>query len=405
MDYRDFEHIGSEIRDLVQSAIDSRDFSRLNSTINQTLDAAKQTLRSAGSPRDTQRPENSQKVRGSSFTSYDRDRRDSDLRFAPVPKGRMAGPLLTCLGFSAAGIFGLSALILLLTTLFSQVPSETWIATILMLCFLGGSLIVGGVGRRKWNLVKRFRSYKRILGSRTYCSLEELSQLSRRKISGLRSDLTLMIDKGMFPQGHLDRQGTCLMLTDDVFQQYCAAEQELARRQREASVVHVQEEKAPSGLSQECQHILEEGDEYIRHIHHCNDILPGVEISQKLDRLETNMRKIFDQVEKDPDLAPELHKLMNYYLPTTRKLLDAYCELDAQPVGGENIASTKLEIERTLDTINEAFENLLDRFFEDTAWDIASDISVMKTMLAQEGLTEDPLTKAGKERNKQWKMK
>ena len=117
------------------------------------------------------------------------------------------------------------------------------------------------------------------------------------------------------------------------------------------------------------------------------------------------MRKIFDQVEKDPDLAPELHKLMNYYLPTTRKLLDAYCELDAQPVGGENIASTKLEIERTLDTINEAFENLLDRFFEDTAWDIASDISVMKTMLAQEGLTEDPLTKAGKERNKQWKMK
>lgn len=195
------------------------------------------------------------------------------------------------------------------------------------------------------------------------------------------------------------------MLTDDVFQQYCAAEQELARRQREASVVQMPEENQQSDFSPECQRILEEGNDYIQHIHYCNDILPGAEISRKLDRLETIMRKIFDQVKKEPDLAPELHKLMNYYLPTTRKLLDAYCQLDAQPVTGENMTGTKLEIECTLDTINEAFENLLDRFFEDTAWDISSDISVMKTMLAQEGLTDDPLTKAGKERDKQWKTK
>jgi hypothetical protein len=35
-----------------------------------------------------------------------------------------------------------------------------------------------------------------------------------------------------------------------------------------------------------------------------------------------------------------------------------------------------------------AFEKLLDSMFEDTAWDISSDISVMKTMMQQEGLTE-----------------
>lgn len=405
MDYRDFEHIGSEIRDLVQSAIDSQDFSRLNSAINQTLDSARQAFRSAANPGNSGCPKGSSSVRGSSFSNYDRSPKASDPRFAPAPKGRIAGPLLTCLGFSLAGIFGLSTLLLLLTTFLAHAPSETWIATIMMLCFFVMSLIVGGVGRKKWNLVKRFRNYKRILGNRTYCSLEELSQLSRRKIHGLRSDLNLMIEKGMFPQGHLDRQGTCFMLTDDVFQQYCAAEQELARRQREASVVQMPEENQQSDFSPECQRILEEGNDYIQHIHYCNDILPGAEISRKLDRLETIMRKIFDQVKKEPDLAPELHKLMNYYLPTTRKLLDAYCQLDAQPVTGENMTGTKLEIECTLDTINEAFENLLDRFFEDTAWDISSDISVMKTMLAQEGLTDDPLTKAGKERDKQWKTK
>ena len=103
------------------------------------------------------------------------------------------------------------------------------------------------------------------------------------------------------------------------------------------------------------------------------------------------MIRIFQQVEKDPDVAGELHKFMNYYLPTTTKLVDAYQELYDQPAAGENMAGTKKEIEDTLDTINFAFEKLLDRFFQDTAWDISTDITVMKTMLAQEGLMDDSL--------------
>ena len=78
---------------------------------------------------------------------------------------------------------------------------------------------------------------------------------------------------------------------------------------------------------------------------------------------------------------------MEYYLPTTWKLIDAYRVLDQQSIQGENISSSKKEIRDTLDTINEAFENLLDSFFRNTAWDVSTDISVLKTMLAQEGLT------------------
>lgn len=84
---------------------------------------------------------------------------------------------------------------------------------------------------------------------------------------------------------------------------------------------------------------------------------------------------------------------MEYYLPTTIKLLQAYQDLDAQPVQGENIISSKKEIEKTLDTLNMAFEKLLDDLFQETAWDVSTDISVLHTMLAQEGLTEDGLKK------------
>ena len=83
--------------------------------------------------------------------------------------------------------------------------------------------------------------------------------------------------------------------------------------------------------------------------------------------------------------------MMSYYLPTTQKLLDAYCALDEQHVSGTNIDKTKREIEEALDTINKAFENLLDGFFEHTSWDISSDISVLNTMFAQEGLTGDSI--------------
>ena len=100
------------------------------------------------------------------------------------------------------------------------------------------------------------------------------------------------------------------------------------------------------------------------------------------------MARIFTEAEKDQDIVDDLRKMMSYYLPTTRKLLDAYCELSEQPVQGENIETTKREIEAALDTLNDAFGRLLDSLFEEKAWDISADISVLNTMLAQEGLTK-----------------
>jgi 5-bromo-4-chloroindolyl phosphate hydrolysis protein len=104
-------------------------------------------------------------------------------------------------------------------------------------------------------------------------------------------------------------------------------------------------------------------------------------------------QKIFDRVERHPEIIPDLKKLMEYYLPMTVKLLRAYADMDMQPVQGETIQSAKREIEDTLDTINEAFEKLLDDLFADTAMDVSSDISVLNTLLAQEGLTGDDFAK------------
>lgn len=139
----------------------------------------------------------------------------------------------------------------------------------------------------------------------------------------------------------------------------------------------------------EVQEVLDKGNEYLKKIHESNDAIPGVEISVKISRMELIVEKIFERAQKHPEIIPDLKKMMDYYLPMTVKLLDAYEEMDTQPVQGENIQSSKREIEDTLDTLNQAFEKLLDSVFQDTAWDVSTDISVLHTLLAQEGLTED----------------
>ena len=116
----------------------------------------------------------------------------------------------------------------------------------------------------------------------------------------------------------------------------------------------------------------------MRAIKAANDAIPGEEISEKIARMEMLVDRIFHRVEQKPDTVSDIRKLMDYYLPMTMKLLQAYEDLDAQPVQGENIISSKIEIEKTIDTLNVAFEKLLDDLFQDTAWDVSSDISVPK---------------------------
>ena len=142
---------------------------------------------------------------------------------------------------------------------------------------------------------------------------------------------------------------------------------------------------------------MERGNAFIAQIRRCNDAIPGEAVSGKISRIELIVRRIFERTQAHPEIVPDLKKMMDYYLPMTVKLLNAYAEMDAQPVQGETILASKKEIEDTLDTLNLAFEKLLDSIFEDTAMDVSSDISVLNTLLAQEGLTDDALSKLKKQ--------
>ena len=196
-----------------------------------------------------------------------------------------------------------------------------------------------------------------------------------------------MIQLGMFKQAHLDQKETCLIASDEMYDQYMLTQKDYEEQQKKQEIEKLSDERKKQERARlgQAVEVIEEGKSYVRLIRQCNDEIPGEEMSDKLDRLETLVTRIFDQVEKEPELASELRRMLSFYLPTTKKLLEAYRDLDKQP-DLSNITQTKREIEAAVDNINEAFEKFLDELFREKAWDIQSDISVLHTMMKQDGL-------------------
>ncbi|MCI6935920.1 MAG: 5-bromo-4-chloroindolyl phosphate hydrolysis family protein, partial [Clostridiales bacterium] len=298
----------------------------------------------------------------------------------------VGGSLLSCFGFLGF----LSTIILAAVTGVSGIPA------VFGLVGLGGGvgLIVNGV--QGLERVGRFKKYCKTLGTNTHCALEKLARSVGKNVKFVRKELVKMIDDGLFLEGHLDREGTCLITSHDTYRHYERSRLALEQRQREELEAAKKQQETAAAADPRVQEVLQRGNAFIAEIRRCNDAIPGEEISGKISRMELIVRRIFERAQAHPEIVPDLKKLMDYYLPMTVKLLNAYAEMDAQPAQGDNIRAAKKEIEDTLDTLNLAFEKLLDSVFQDTAMDVSSDISVLNTLLAQEGLTDDELSKLKK---------
>lgn len=408
MPKNDWNQLGNDIKNIVQDAIETGDYGRLNRDLGVTLenalgnmatsvkDAAIKNLNHFSGSQQTanqrrtvspERQRQEQNMRGYKKKLV-KEAREKFALYVNTSTPRALGILFTTLGIALVGMFGVTVATLGIAGIFIDAVANkmqrgmfVFIAAIVASGALG---IYGNTLRKK---VNRFRSYVRTLNGKTYVKIEELAKGVRKSPKFVKRDLKKMIKNRMFLEGHLDEEGNYLITSDESYEQYMQTKKASEIQEKEMQEKEQAEQKLRGTLSEEVQEVIKEGEAYLEEIRSCNEAIPGVEISNKMYHLENVILRIFKRVEQHPELISDLHKFMDYYLPTTVKLLKAYEELDKQPVEGENIKTAKQEIENTLDTINEAFENLLDSFFRNTAWDVSTDISVLKTMLAQEGLT------------------
>jgi len=403
MSNMDWEKFGSDIRKTVQDAIDSQDYRELNrsisNTVNETFGGVFEGLGSGlqsgiSSIRDSIQQEYEKQTTGQTvvrtpnaevITNVEKKytgRRNSKY-FMNVTSMKATGILLAIFGFIGASIFLPLTLVGALGSVFGQAFG---IGAGVMGLLTLGSLTSGISGVRILGKAKRFQNYIKYLNGREYCDIEDLSTLSGKPKKFLLKDLKRMIRRGWFKQGRLDRQSSCFMVTDQAYEQY----QALLLQTEQQKLIQEAEEMRNNHeeLDPEVQEIVKLGDSYLNKIKASNEAISDVEVSNKIYRMEILVDRIFSRIKEAPDQIPDVRRLMDYYLPTTVKLLDAYEVLDSQPIKGANIINSKKEIEQTLDTLNIAFEKLLDSMFQSKAMDLSTDISVLQTMLAQEGLTK-----------------
>lgn len=149
-------------------------------------------------------------------------------------------------------------------------------------------------------------------------------------------------------------------------------------------------EPAATG-SPELDELIRQRDLALSEMHRLNDSIEDPKISAQIDHMEAVTAKIIAHVVEHPRKLPQIRKFLNYYLPTTLKLLNAYDRMDAAGISGANIDGTMGKIETMMDTVATAFDRQLDALFGDEALDISTDITVMENMLAREGLAGESL--------------
>jgi len=255
--------------------------------------------------------------------------------------------------------------------------------------FVGGALLavfgvltnIGIIQKKRLDKAKRFVN---LIGSQNYMGIEELANATNQSERSTASSLKRMLKKGFFPQGHIDEDRTTIMLSDDVYAEYLKGVKGRKALENSGNIIDTTAHEV--GDDSELGQMIAEGNDYIKRLHALNEDIPGEIITKRLDRLETILKELFECVEKHPEQMNRMHEVMNYYLPTIMKLVEAYKEYDGISEADKEILEAKGQIEGSIDTINGALRKILNNLFRDSVWDVTTDAEVLNTMLTQKGL-------------------
>lgn len=228
----------------------------------------------------------------------------------------------------------------------------------------GLGLLLGSHWMRR--RLRRYAKYQTIAGKKETVSISQFAAAADVSPRRVENDLEQMVQKGYWgKEAYLDLSRGVLVRTFE------AAEDLEEQAQAKAQSAPAETAEGYSGQ--------------LRDIRHANDRIADPVISAKIDRLEELAGKIFRIVEEEPEKKAKASTFLNYYLPTTQKLLDSYADFEEAGVSGENVSQAKQRIADTMDKIVEGFERQLDQLYQSDAMDVDSDIRVMEQMLRRDG--------------------
>ena len=280
------------------------------------------------------------------------------------------GKGLITLGLIMMGVCGVAAGMNFADNFYLLGTEPLWVLEEVLPSFvltgMGAGLFTCGQVRK--NQYKRFHRYLTLIGDQKTVSITALAEAFPAKRSKVCAALEDMIDAGVFGERAYLDYGRDLLVLD-------------------GSGVKAQDKPREEKKAAPTTAVGEEND-LLRQIREVNEDIENPELSRKIYRIEEITQRILEFQKEHPDKAGELRKFLNYYLPTTLKILNSYAQLENQGVEGENITATKQRIEGMMDMVVEGFERQLDKLFAGDMMDIAADITVMERMMQGDGLAD-----------------
>ncbi len=236
----------------------------------------------------------------------------------------------------------------------------------------GGSLLLVPRGLALQE-AKKIR-FCNVVGTRKVMKLADMSATLGIPFPQLVKEMQFHLDKGLFPGGYIDHARKLLVVS--------AEGVDFAALEVESSM-----DKSDSAGAQP-----DSRRDMLAKIRVVNKRIADESVSKKVQRIEEITALILEAVERDAAKERKIGVFMSYYLPTTLKIITAYEQFEEQGVRGENLQAAMRDIENILDHLVSGFERQLDLLFENDVLDISSDISVLESMLAKDGLTDNGLT-------------
>ena len=290
--------------------------------------------------------------------------------------GQSVGVVLTAVGWTFTGCFGIAALVLGILTAVGAgtlglTPDEFVALPILTAVFYPvtlGFLFMAIVGMKKLSYFGRLRKLLRAANDWT-CDLPSLARKAQIKQEKAYDTVAKAVANGDLPNAAISDDYSTLYLDDSLCPASTPAPQ-----------------AAPVQTLTDAEQFNRDGVDFLNYLKICRGKL-GPKADAEIAKMQKTCASILGFVHNHPEQLPRVRRFREYYLPTTRKLLDT-----AQGLGESdtaNAAEIRRDITAILHTLNEAYTKLYDTLLQDVSMDVSTEIDTLEAMLRQDGLTHD----------------
>lgn len=240
------------------------------------------------------------------------------------------------------------------------------------------SLIVKLISSLKFNI--RFASYCEVLEIKRLVFIDDLTSYSKLSESTVIKDLKKSIKHKLIPQGHFSREENVFMVSDNIYNRYLEKPAVYDRYFQKQLDERMRTESRTKRLNE----IMELGEQYIKKLNDFKVLIKDKAIAKKVEKLVNIVTMVFREIDVNPSHAQTLGVFLNYYLPTTEKLLDTYVSITEDKSSEQHLIATKKEIEEALNTIIISYDGVLAKLYEQYEMDISSEIDALEIVMKKE---------------------